>query len=312
MTTLKAAREAYQETLIALGAENPNIVVLDADVATSTLTAGFGNAYPERFFSVGIAEADMAGIAAGFAASGKTPFISTFAIFMTGRAYDQVRNSIAYPKMNVKIVATHAGLTVGEDGATHQSVEDIGLMRGIPNMAVIAPADAVETAAAVRLAAAYQGPVYIRMGRSAIPVLFGDDYKLEWGKANVMRQGKDITLAATGMMTALTLEAADLLAAEGIDAEVINVPFIKPFDSATIRASVKKTGAIVTAEEHSIINGLGSAVAELLSEQYPAPLQRVGLNDTFGESGKPEALLEKYGLTTARIVQAAKATLARK
>ena len=312
MTTSKAAREAYQETLIALGAENPNIVVLDADVATSTLTAGFGKAYPERFFSVGIAEADMAGIAAGFAASGKTPFISTFAIFMTGRAYDQIRNSIAYPKMNVKIVATHAGLTVGEDGATHQSVEDIGLMRGIPNMAVIAPADAVETAAAVRMAAAYQGPVYIRMGRSAIPVLFGDDYKLEWGKANVMRQGKDITLAATGMMTALTLEAADQLAAEGIDAEVINVPFIKPFDNAAILASVQKTGAIVTAEEHSILNGLGSAVAELLSEQFPAPLQRVGLNDTFGESGKPEALLEKYGLTAAHIVQAAKAVLARK
>ena len=312
MTTSKAAREAYQETLIALGAENPNIVVLDADVATSTLTAGFGKAYPERFFSIGIAEADMAGIAAGFAASGKTPFISTFAIFMTGRAYDQIRNSIAYPKMNVKIVATHAGLTVGEDGATHQSVEDIGLMRGIPNMAVIAPADAVETAAAVRLAAAYKGPVYIRMGRSAIPVLFGDDYKLEWGKANIMRQGKDITLAATGMMTALALEAADQLAIEGISAEVINVPFIKPFDNAAILASVQKTGAIVTAEEHSILNGLGSAVAELLSEQYPAPLQRVGLNDTFGESGKPEALLEKYGLTTAHIVQAAKAVLARK
>ncbi len=204
----------------------------------------------ERFFSCGIAEADMTGIAAGFAASGKTPFISTFAIFMTGRAYDQIRNSIAYPKMNVKIVATHARLTVGEDGATHQSVEDLGLMLGIPNMVVIAPADAVET--------------------------------------------------------------ADLLAAEGIAAKVINVLFIKPFDSATILASVQKTGAIVTAEEHSIINGLGSAVAELLAEQYPAPLLRVGINDTFGESGKPDALLEKYGLTTAHIVQAAKEALARK
>lgn len=312
MTTKIATRDAYGEMLVELGKDNPNVVVLDADLSKSTKTAGFGKAYPERFFNVGIAEANMMGIAAGLAASGKIPFASTFAMFATGRPYEQVRNTIGYPRLNVKIAATHAGLTVGEDGASHQAIEDIALMRVIPGMTVIVPADAAETKSAVRLAAEYQGPVYIRMGRSGVPVLHEQGLAMEWGKAIVLRQGREITLVAAGVMVSAALEAAEQLAGEGIEAEVIDVPFIKPFDAATVCASVQKTGAVVTAEEHSIIGGLGSAVAEALAENVPAPMERVGVKDTFGESGTPDALLKKYGLTAADIVAAAKRVIKKK
>ncbi len=312
MTTKIATRDAYGEALVELGKDNPQVVVLDADLSKSTKTAGFGKAYPDRFFNIGIAEANMMGIAAGLAASGKTPFASTFAMFATGRPYEQVRNTIGYPKLNVKIAATHAGLTVGEDGASHQAIEDIALMRVIPGMTVIVPADAAETKAAVKLAAEYKGPVYIRMGRSGVPVIHEQGLSMEWGKAMVLRQGKDITLVATGIMVAAALDAAQQLALEGIEAEVVDVPFIKPFDAGTISTSVKKTGAVVTAEEHSIIGGLGSAVAEALAENAPAPMERVGVKDTFGESGTPDALLKKYGLTAVDIVAAAKRVMAKK
>ncbi|MGE5654713.1 MAG: transketolase family protein [Bacillota bacterium] len=312
MTTKIATRDAYGEALVELGKNNPNVVVLDADLSKSTKTAGFSKAYPDRFFNIGIAEANMMGIAAGLAASGKTPFASTFAMFATGRPYEQVRNTIGYPKLNVKIAATHAGLTVGEDGASHQAIEDISLMRVIPGMTVIVPADAEETKAAVKLSAEYHGPVYIRMGRSGVPVIHEQGLTMEWGKAMVLRQGKDVTLVATGIMVSVAMDAAQQLAGEGIEAEVVDVPFIKPFDAATISASAKKTGAVVTAEEHSIIGGLGSAVAEALAEHAPAPLERVGVKDTFGESGTPDALLKKYGLTAADIVEAAKRVLKRK
>ncbi len=312
MSKMIATRDAYKEALVTLGQENPNVVVLDADLAKSTMTIGFAQRFPERFFSIGIAEANMTGIAAGLAASGKIPFASTFAIFATGRAYEQIRNSIGYPHLNVKIAATHAGITVGEDGATHQSIEDMGLMRGIPGMTVICPADGVETAAAVRAIADYVGPVYLRMGRSAVPVIMPKDYEMSWGKAVYLREGRDVSLVATGMMSAVALEAAEVLAAEGIGAEVLHVPFIKPLDQEAVVATAKKTGAVVTAEEHSIINGLGSAVAECLSEQAPTPICRIGIQDTFGESGKPAQLLEKYSLTAKDIVAAAKQVMLQK
>lgn len=312
MSKMIATRDAYKEALVALGEQNPKVVVLDADLAKSTMTIAFAQRFPERFFSIGIAEANMTGIAAGLAASGKIPFASTFAIFATGRAYEQIRNSIGYPHLNVKIAATHAGITVGEDGASHQSVEDMGLMRGIPGMTVLCPADAVETAAAVHAIAAYEGPVYLRMGRSAVPVIMPEDYQMQWGKARCMKSGEQVSLITTGMMTAVALEAADILAEAGISAEVLHVPFIKPLDEEAILATARKTGAVVTAEEHSIINGLGSAVAEVLSEKAPTPLVRVGIQDTFGESGKPAQLLEKYGLTAKDVVEAAKKAIAKK
>ena len=312
MSKMIATRDAYKEALVALGEQNPNVVVLDADLAKSTMTIAFAQRFPERFFSIGIAEANMTGIAAGLAASGKIPFASTFAIFATGRAYEQIRNSIGYPHLNVKIAATHAGITVGEDGASHQSIEDMGLMRGIPGMVVICPADAVETTAAVHACAAYEGPVYLRMGRSAVPVIMPEDYQMQWGKARCLKQGDQVSLITTGMMTAVALEAAEILAAEGISAEILHVPFVKPLDEAAVLATAKKTGVVVTAEEHSIINGLGSAVAEVLSENAPTPLVRVGIQDTFGESGKPAQLLEKYGLTAKDIVEAAKRGVAKK
>ncbi|NLN83908.1 MAG: transketolase family protein [Firmicutes bacterium] len=306
MSKMIATRNAYKDALVALGEKNENVVVLDADLAKSTMTYDFSQSFPQRFFSIGIAEANMTGIAAGLAAAGKIPFASTFAIFATGRAYEQIRNSIAYPNLNVKIAATHAGITVGEDGASHQSVEDIGLMRGIPNMSVICPADGPETVAAVMAAAEHQGPVYLRMGRAAVPVITEEEQKLEWGKAKLLRQGQDVSILTTGMMTALALQAAEILAAEGIEAEVLHLPFIKPLDEEAVLATAAKTKRVVTAEEHSIINGLGSAVAEVLSEKLPTPLRRVGIKDTFGESGKPADLLIKYGLTPEEIVKKAK------
>lgn len=307
-----ATRDAYGEALAELGAVNENIVVLEADLSKSTKTSDFKKVYPERHFNMGIAEQNMLGVAAGFAAAGKIPFASSFAVFATGRAYDQIRNSIAYPNLNVKVAATHAGLTVGEDGGSHQMLEDIALMRALPNMTVIVPADGVETKLAVKAAAEYEGPVYIRMGRPKVPVLFGDDYKFEIGKGVVLKEGSDVTLVGTGIMVSKAVEAAELLAAEGISAAVVNISTIKPIDAELIIAQAQKTGAIVTCEEHNIYGGLGSAVAEVLVENCPVPMARVGVEDKFGESGLPDELLEKYGLTAANIAEKAKAVIARK
>lgn len=308
----QATRDAYGKTLVALGAENKDIVVLDADLSKSTKTADFAKHYPERFFNMGIAEANLIGTAAGLAAAGKIPFASTFAIFATGRAFEQIRNSIAYPKLNVKIAATHAGVTVGEDGGSHQAVEDVAIMRAVPNMTVLVPADGVETQQAIRAAAAYEGPVYIRMGRLDVPLLFDDQYQFEIGKANVLREGSDCVVFANGVMVAAALEAAQDLEQENIRVAVVNVASVKPLDVQTIVACAQKTGAAVTAEEHNIIGGLGSAVAEALSEHAPTPLVRVGIRDTFGESGRPLELLEKYGLTKKEVMAAVKAAIARR
>lgn len=307
-----ATRDAYGQALVRLGHENKDIVVLDADLAKSTKTIDFAKAFPERFFDVGIAEQNLIVMAAGLALGGKIPFASTFAMFAVGRAFEQIRNSVVYPRLNVKIAATHAGLTVGEDGASHQAIEDLALMRALPNMTVIVPADAVETEQAIRAAAAYQGPVYIRLGRPAVPVLYDQSYSFEIGKASVLRQGEDVTVAATGIMVSVAQEAAKLLSQEGIAVEVLNISTIKPLDSATILNSIQKTGAIVTAEEHNIIGGLGSAVAELAGEYCPVPLARVGVRDVFGESGTPAELLEKYGLNPQAVVEAVRQVWQRK
>ena len=308
----KATREAYGEALRELGGQNENIVVLDADLSGSTKTAMFKKEYPTRFFNAGIAEQNMIGTAAGLAAAGKTAFASTFAVFATGRAFEQIRNSVCYPKLNVKVAATHAGLTVGEDGATHQAIEDVAIMRALPNMTVLVPADAAEAKAVVRWAAEYNGPVYIRLGRSGVPDVFDETYEFKFGKAVTLKEGKDVTLIGMGIMTSAALEAAEMLAEEGISATVLNMPTIKPIDEDAIVAAANATGAIVTCEEHNIIGGLGSAVAEVLAEKASARLVRVGVKDTFGESGKPADLLKKYGLAAADIVAAAKQAIANK
>ena len=307
-----ATREAYGQALLELGKNNRDIVVLDADLSKSTKTAVFAKAYPERFFNTGIAEQNMMGVGAGLAAAGKIPFVSTFAMFAAGRAFEQVRNSICYPKLNVKIAATHAGLTVGEDGASHQAIEDISLMRSIPNMTVIVPADAEETRQAVTFAAEFNGPVYIRLGRMSVPDLFTADYKFELGKAVQLVDGTDVTIMATGIMVASAKEAAEELLSLGISARVLNFHTIKPIDQQAIIKAASDTGAIVTCEEHSIIGGLGSAVAEVLVENMPVPMERVGVMDTFGESGTPAALLVKYHLTAHDIIAAAKKVISRK
>ncbi len=307
-----ATRDAYGQALAELGAINDKVVVLDADLSKSTKTNDFKKLFPERFFNIGIAEQNLMGTAAGFAATGKIPFASSFAVFAVGRAYDQIRNSIAYPRLNVKIAATHAGLTVGEDGGSHQMLEDIALMRAVPNMTVIVPADGVETRQAVLAAAAYDGPVYIRLGRPKVPVLFGEDYEFEIGKGVVLRDGSDVTLVATGIMVSKAVEAAEALATEGVTAAVVNISTIKPLDDAVLVAMAQKTGAVVTCEEHNIYGGLGSAVAEVLVENCPVPMARVGVEDSFGESGLPDQLLEKYGLTVENIIKKAKAVIARK
>ena len=307
-----ATRDAYGEALAELGAINDKVVVLDADLSKSTKTNDFKKVYPERFFNLGIAEQNLLGTAAGFAAAGKIPFASSFAVFAVGRAYDQIRNSIAYPNLNVKIAATHAGLTVGEDGGSHQMLEDIALMRAVPNMTVIVPADGVETKQVVMAAAEHEGPVYIRLGRPKVPVLLGDDYKFEIGKGVVLKEDTDVTLIGTGIMVSKAVEAAELLAADGISAAVVNISTIKPLDNALITEMAQKTGAVVTCEEHNIYGGLGSAVAEVLVENCPVPMARVGVEDKFGESGLPDELLEKYGLTAANIAEKAKAVVAKK
>ena len=292
-----ATRESYGNALVELGREHTDLVVLDADLAGATKTEIFKKAFPERHVDCGIAECNMAGIAAGMSTCGYVPFMSSFAMFAAGRAFEQVRNSIGYPHLNVKIGATHAGITVGEDGATHQCNEDIALMRTIPGMVVMCPADDVEAKAAVKAAAEYEGPVYLRFGRAACPVINDrPDYKFEIGKGNVVREGSDVTIVATGICVGNALEAAEMLAADGISAEVINICTIKPLDEELIVKSAKKTGKVVTAEEHSVIGGLGSAVCDALCKSYPVPVKKIGMQDTFGESGSAAALVEKYQL----------------
>ncbi|MBQ7829019.1 MAG: transketolase family protein [Clostridia bacterium] len=305
-----ATREAYGKALVEL-ADKYDYVVLDADLAEATKTVMFKKAYPDRFFDCGIAEGNMISVAAGLAAAGKMAFASSFAMFAAGRAFEQVRNSIGYPHLNVKIGATHAGITVGEDGATHQCLEDIALMRTIPGMTVINPADAVEAKAAVEAAMQTYGPFYLRFGRFACPVVT-EGHKFEVGKGMQLRDGKDVTIIATGFMVHLALEAAETLAAEGIDARVINIHTIKPLDKEIILKAAKETGAIVTAEEHSIIGGLGSAVAETVCEGCPVPMLRVGVEDRFGKSGKVPPLLEEYGLTAANIADKVRAVVGMK
>jgi len=308
-----ATRDAYGEALLELGAQNEQVVVLDADLSKSTKTAGFGKKYPERFINVGIAEQNLIGISAGLAAAGKIPFASTFAMFATGRAFEIIRNSVGYPKLNVKICATHAGLTVGEDGASHQALEDIACMRAIPNMTVIVPADGVETKMAIHAIAKYDGPVYVRLGRSAVPTINDKDtYKFEIGKGSLLKPGTDVTIIATGIMVSEAVEASKELESKGISVRVINMHTIKPIDKDIIIKAAEETGAIVTAEEHNIIGGLGSAVAEVISENHPVLLKRVGTNDTFGESGSPNDLLKKYGLTKEKIVEAVESILQKK
>lgn len=292
-----ATRESYGNALVELGKEHANLVVLDADLAGATKTNIFKKAFPDRHIDCGIAEANMAGIAAGMSTCGKVPFMSSFAMFAAGRAYEQVRNSIGYPHLNVKIGATHAGISVGEDGATHQCLEDLALMREIPGMVVINPSDDTEAKAAVKAAYEYVGPVYLRFGRLAVPVINNPEtYQFEIGKGVLLKEGKDVSIFATGLCVSSALEAAETLAAEGIDAEVINIHTIKPIDEEIILKSAAKTGKVVTVEEHSIIGGLGSAVAEVLCEKQPTKMKRIGVNDVFGESGPAVELLKKYGL----------------
>jgi transketolase len=307
-----ATRDAYGETLAELGGENPDIVALDADLSGSTKTSLFAKKFPERFFNMGIAEANMMGTAAGLAAVGKIPFVSTFAIFAVGRAWEQMRQSVAYPKANVKIVATHGGVTVGEDGGSHQSVEDIAIVRAVPNMTVIVPADGVETKAAIRAAAAHKGPFYIRLGRNKVPTIFGDDYRFEIGKGCLMVPGSDLTIVSTGLMTAQAISAAKLLEKEGVSARVVHIATVKPLDQDIILDAAMETGAIVTAEEHSVVGGLGGAVAEFLGERHPVPVKRVGIRDRFGTSGKAEELLKYFGLLADDLVEAAREVLEKK
>ena len=304
----KATRDSYGEALVELGQENPNIVVFDADLAGATKTGVFKKAFPDRFFDCGIAEGNMMVAAAGVSTCGYIPFASTFAMFAAGRAYEQIRNSIGYPHLNVKIGATHAGISVGEDGATHQCNEDIALMRTIPGMVVINPADDVEAKAAVKAAAAYVGPVYLRFGRLAAPI-FNDatTYKFEMGKGITLRDGKDVTIVATGILVGEAIKAGELLAAEGIDARIINIHTIKPIDRELVVKSALKTGKVVTVEEHSVIGGLGSAVCDVLCEEAPTKVLKIGVNDVFGESGPALELLHKYELDAEGIYKKVKA-----
>ena len=304
-----ATREAYGNALLKLGATNNNVVVLDADLSKSTKTADFGAAHPERFINVGIAEQNLMGIAAGLASYGKIPFASTFAVFATGRAFEIIRNSVCYPNLNVKIAATHAGISVGEDGGSHQSVEDIALMNSLPNMSVIVPADARETEAVIKYAAEHDGPVYIRLGRLAAEDLFDDSYTYEFGKGVELVAGDDVAIFATGLMTAEAKKAAETLKADGISARVIHIPTIKPIDRTIIEKAARECKFIVTAEEHSVIGGLGSVVADVVTEKYPTRVVKIGLNDVFGESGTPAELLEKYGMTAANVVKVVKENL---
>jgi len=298
-------REVYGRTLVELGKEYPELVVLDADLTVSTKTILFGKEFPKRFFTMGVSEQDMMATAAGFALAGKIPFASTFAVFATGRAWEHVRQSIAFPNLDVKIVATHAGVTVGEDGATHQALEDIALMRVLPNMTVIVPADAVETEKVIRAVVEHKGPVYVRLARAKFPTIFKKSYEFEIGKAQVLREGKDVAIFATGIMVYEALEAAKILGKDGVGACVVNVSTIKPIDVETVVKWASATGAVVTAEDHNVIGGLGGAVAEILGEYCPTPMKRVGMKDRFGTSGDGLRLLEHFGLKAKNIVQVA-------
>jgi len=312
MCEKKGCRDAYGEVLLELGAEYPDIVVLDADISKSTKTDYFANRYPERAFDFGVAEANMIGIAAGLATVGKIPFANTYAVFASMRACEQVRTSIAYPNLNVKIVATHGGLDVGADGVTHQAIEDIAIMRAIPNMTVIVPADAVATKKAVQAIVRHYGPVYLRLMRSSVPLIYNDSLSFKIGKAFTLQEGEDVTLMAIGIMVFKALEAARLLENEGIKARVMDIETIKPLDIEAVLKSASETGAIVTLEDHSIMGGLGGAVAEVLVENLPVPMERIGVRDVFGESGDSESLHEKYGIGLSHIVQAAKKVILRK
>lgn len=315
MTEVKkiATRQAYGDALVEFGAKYPNLLVLDADLSKSTKTDAFRKKFPERHFNCGIAEADMMGVAAGLASTGHIVFASSFAMFAAGRAFEQVRTSIGYTRLNVKIGATHAGLSVGEDGATHQCCEDIGLMRTIPGMVILNPADAVEARAAVEAAIVHQGPVYLRFGRLAVPVINDvPGYRFEIGKGVQLREGTDVTLVATGLMVPEALSAAETLAGEGIQARVINIHTVKPIDAELLARAARETGAVVTAEEHNILGGLGSAVCETVAETCPVPVVRVGVNDVFGKSGPAKEVLEAFGLNAAHIVQAAREAIRRK
>ncbi|HHV37945.1 MAG TPA: transketolase family protein [Tepidimicrobium sp.] len=309
MANMMATRDAYGEALKEIGGIDENIVVLDADLSGSTKTAIFGKEYPQRFFNVGIAEQNLMGTAAGLAAAGKVPFASTFAVFATGRAYEIIRNSICYPNLNVKIAATHAGLSVGEDGASHQALEDISLMRSLPNMVVLSPADGVEAKQCIYEAAKHDGPVYIRLGRSGVPIIFDGDYRFEIGKGVELVEGEDVTIIATGIMVERALNAAEKLSKEGISARVINISTIKPIDEEIIIKAAKETKGIITVEEHSIIGGLGSAVAEVVAKDAPTYVERIGAMDVFGESGDGNELLDKYGLSVENIVEKSKEML---
>ena len=302
----KATREAYGIALAAMGAKHPDIVVLDADLSKSTKTDVFKSAYPDRFFNVGIAEQNLIGVGAGLAAAGKKPFVSSFAMFAAGRGFEQIRNAVCYPKLNVKICATHAGLTVGEDGASHQCNEDISLMRTLPNMRVVVPADARETEAVIAWAAEYQGPAYIRLGRAGVDDTTPEGYLFVPGKSQLLRDGKDATIIACGALVGPAVKAAEMLAAEGIDVRVVNMASIKPLDEEAVVSAAKETGFIVTAEEHNIIGGLGAAVAETVTSTHPVRVERIGVRDTFGESGTPGELIKKYGLTADDIAAAVK------
>jgi len=312
VTEMIATRDAYGQTLVELGRENARVVVLDADLSGSTKTGAFAKAYPERFFNAGIAEANMVGMAAGLAAGGMIPFASTFAVFAAGRAFEQIRQSLAYPRMNVKIVATHGGITVGEDGGSHQSVEDLAIMRALPGMTVLCPADGPETVAAIRAVAQFQGPVYVRLGRNKVATVFPATAEYAIGRGQVLRFGSDLTFVTTGLMTAMALTAAAILQEEKISARVLHLGTIKPLDRELVLQAARETGALVTAEEHSIIGGLGGAVCETVAEGCPVPVERVGLRDVFGQSGTADELLTYYGLTPAHLVEAAERVLKRK
>ncbi|MDU2710473.1 MAG: transketolase family protein [Veillonella sp.] len=308
----KATREAYGNALARIGKENTNIIVLDADLSKSTKTDTFKGACPERFFNVGIAEQNLISVGAGLAAAGKIPFVSSFSMFATGRAFEQIRNAVCYPKLNVKVCATHAGITVGEDGATHQSLEDISCMRTLPNMTVVVPADERETEAVIEWAASYEGPVYVRLGRAGVDDVTAEGYTFVPGKSTTLVEGSDVTIIACGALVGPAVEAAKLLDEANVSARVINMASIKPIDVDAIIKAATETGAIVTAEEHNIIGGLGSAVSEVVVANKPVPMEFVGVRDTFGESGTPKELLAKYGLTAKDIVEAVKRVITRK
>ncbi len=307
-----ATRDAYGKALVELGEKNPNVLVLDADLAAATKTGAFKKAFPERFFDTGIAEGNMMGVAAGLATTGYTVFASSFAMFSAGRAFEQVRNTIGYPHLNVKIGATHAGISVGEDGASHQCCEDIALMRSIPGMVILNPADDIEARAAVLAAAEHDGPVYMRFGRLAVPRIFDEDYKFEIGKAVTLKEGTDVTIIATGLMVKEAIEASKILEAEGISVELINMHTIKPLDKEAVVKAAKKTGCIVTAEEHNVIGGLGDAVCDAVCSGYPVPVVKLGVEDTFGKSGPAVELLHIFGLDADNIVKKAKLAISKK